>query len=305
MTLMPGCRKGLHAHDWNEGELSRYCSSCWLVQPYPLPKFKGRKTRGVTKRLPPAPKKRPVRVIRSDPSPERRQQVIERDGLICRYCKRPVVETMDESRPDRLTIDHVTPKCLGGTNSLGNLVVACHACNCSKGDKMPDQFVVTPWGVPSKREIIRANNEAANRHQETHRRSDGEPKRAYERDEAFLVAQTLTQRAGRGAMDAFECPECGWWHVRIVPGLAVQLQGKRFRWFDDALIVERGVRVVGVMKGENMNARPGRHFRSRQQRIRSHWNGAERRAKKLAAVSSDPEAPENPVKQGRNEASEE
>jgi hypothetical protein len=32
-----------------------------------------------------------------------------------------------------LTIDHVFPVALGGTNDVGNLVTACRACNLTKG----------------------------------------------------------------------------------------------------------------------------------------------------------------------------
>jgi hypothetical protein len=34
-----------------------------------------------------------------------------------------------------LTIDHIMPVALGGTNEIGNLVTACRTCNLTKGAK--------------------------------------------------------------------------------------------------------------------------------------------------------------------------
>ncbi len=51
-----------------------------------------------------------------------RRHVYARDGYRCVYCGR-------KGRSILLTIDHVHPVVLGGTNDPGNLVTACRACN--------------------------------------------------------------------------------------------------------------------------------------------------------------------------------
>ena len=55
-----------------------------------------------------------------------RRHIYARDGYGCVYCGR-------KGRRILLTIDHVFPVVLGGTNDPGNLVTACRACNLTKG----------------------------------------------------------------------------------------------------------------------------------------------------------------------------
>lgn len=57
--------------------------------------------------------------------------VLARDGMVCRYCKRPVHTR--RKGPRKLHIDHVIPWSLGGRHTVDNLVVSCAACNLSKG----------------------------------------------------------------------------------------------------------------------------------------------------------------------------
>lgn len=57
--------------------------------------------------------------------------VYERDGEVCRYCGCGDV--------DLLSVDHVVPRCQGGADDLGNLVVACLDCNRRKGGRTPTQ----------------------------------------------------------------------------------------------------------------------------------------------------------------------
>ncbi|MFN7400490.1 MAG: HNH endonuclease, partial [Sandaracinobacter sp.] len=61
-----------------------------------------------------------------------RRAVIERDGLVCRYCGR------DDGD---FHLDHVLPASRGGQNSADNLVVACAACNISKGARTPEGWL--------------------------------------------------------------------------------------------------------------------------------------------------------------------
>jgi hypothetical protein len=65
-----------------------------------------------------------------------RYEVLRRDGYRCRYCG---------ATPDtgaQLTVDHVTPVSLGGTNDPSNLVAACLDCNLGKGASAPDAPLV-------------------------------------------------------------------------------------------------------------------------------------------------------------------
>ena len=52
--------------------------------------------------------------------------VYARDGFRCLYC-----ETSDD-----LSIDHIFPVCLGGTNALTNLQTLCRPCNSRKKDRV-------------------------------------------------------------------------------------------------------------------------------------------------------------------------
>lgn len=63
-----------------------------------------------------------------------RFEIFRRDGFRCRYCGLPAAET-----GEGLTIDHVIPKALGGTNEPGNLVTACKDCNSGKTSSGPDE----------------------------------------------------------------------------------------------------------------------------------------------------------------------
>ena len=54
---------------------------------------------------------------------EHRRYILWRDEGKCRMC----------NSTDDLTIDHIMPIVLGGTNELTNLQVLCRSCNSSKG----------------------------------------------------------------------------------------------------------------------------------------------------------------------------
>jgi 5-methylcytosine-specific restriction endonuclease McrA len=51
----------------------------------------------------------------------------------CKYCGKEL--TMQTA-----TIDHVIPRCKGGTNAKENLVLACFKCNNDKDDKLLDEW---------------------------------------------------------------------------------------------------------------------------------------------------------------------
>lgn len=57
----------------------------------------------------------------------KRKRVYARDKYACRYCHCTV----------QLTIDHVVPKRLGGSNDDSNLLTCCRSCNSRKGSRTP------------------------------------------------------------------------------------------------------------------------------------------------------------------------
>lgn len=64
-----------------------------------------------------------------------RFEVLRRDNHACRYCGATAPET-------KLTIDHVIPVSLGGSDSSSNLVAACRDCNAGKSSTSPDEHLV-------------------------------------------------------------------------------------------------------------------------------------------------------------------
>jgi hypothetical protein len=65
-----------------------------------------------------------------------RYEVLRRDNHTCRYC--------GSSAPDvKLTVDHVMPVALGGTDDPSNLVAACASCNSGKSATPPDAALVS------------------------------------------------------------------------------------------------------------------------------------------------------------------
>jgi hypothetical protein len=64
-----------------------------------------------------------------------RFEILRRDNHACRYC--------GATAPDvKLTVDHVVPEALGGSNEPSNLVTACADCNNGKSSVHPDSVVV-------------------------------------------------------------------------------------------------------------------------------------------------------------------
>lgn len=65
---------------------------------------------------------------------ELRQYLLYRDGHRCCYCR-------GLSGDQVLNIEHLIPKALGGSNRIGNLFIACRACNTAKGATHPESWV--------------------------------------------------------------------------------------------------------------------------------------------------------------------
>lgn len=64
-----------------------------------------------------------------------RYEILRRDGNRCRYCGASA-----EDSP--LTVDHVVPTALGGSDDPSNLVAACKDCNAGKTSSNPDAPLV-------------------------------------------------------------------------------------------------------------------------------------------------------------------
>lgn len=59
-----------------------------------------------------------------------RKNVISRDGHRCQYCG---------TTRGAMTVDHVIPRTLGGSDTWENLVCACPRCNNRKGDRTAEE----------------------------------------------------------------------------------------------------------------------------------------------------------------------
>ena len=66
------------------------------------------------------------------PAKKRRmlEAIVARDGAACWICDEPIAA-------DAATLDHVKPRCRGGTSTLDNLRIACAPCNSLKGHTWP------------------------------------------------------------------------------------------------------------------------------------------------------------------------
>ena len=59
-----------------------------------------------------------------------RKNVLKRDRHTCQYCG---------DRRGPMTVDHVTPKRFGGTDTWENMICACARCNNRKADQPPEK----------------------------------------------------------------------------------------------------------------------------------------------------------------------
>jgi hypothetical protein len=64
-----------------------------------------------------------------------RYEVLRRDNHACRYCGATAPEA-------KLTVDHVQPSALGGSDEPANLVTACSSCNSGKTSSSPSESIV-------------------------------------------------------------------------------------------------------------------------------------------------------------------
>ncbi len=85
------------------------------------------------------------RYIRRPPSRTisfNKKNILKRDAYTCQYCGR--------NSGERMTIDHVVPRSLGGKTIWENVVSACRACNTRKGNRTPQQAGMRLLRKPSK-----------------------------------------------------------------------------------------------------------------------------------------------------------
>jgi HNH endonuclease len=70
-----------------------------------------------------------------------RRAVLERDGMICRYCGRKVHRR--KTGPGKLHFDHVIPHCRGGRPTVENIVVSCRTCNLRKSAADAEEWLAS------------------------------------------------------------------------------------------------------------------------------------------------------------------
>jgi 5-methylcytosine-specific restriction endonuclease McrA len=80
-----------------------------------------------------------------------RRNIFARDANRCQYCGKrfPTSE---------LSLDHVVPRSLGGTNTWENIVCACLACNVRKGGRVPSDAgmrLIAPPRQPRRSPVLR------------------------------------------------------------------------------------------------------------------------------------------------------
>lgn len=65
------------------------------------------------------------------PYSEKVQQIFDRTKGHCAYCGCLSAD---------LTVDHMQPKRRGGTQEIGNLILACRSCNSSKKNRTVEEY---------------------------------------------------------------------------------------------------------------------------------------------------------------------
>lgn len=89
-----------------------------------------------------------------------RMSIYARDGFSCVYCQSGV----EDEHGRGLTLDHVQPCELGGTNSPSNLVTCCNSCNSSKQDVPLRLFIANlPDGTGARRRVRNAQRRKLDR----------------------------------------------------------------------------------------------------------------------------------------------
>jgi 5-methylcytosine-specific restriction endonuclease McrA len=69
------------------------------------------------------------------------RHLLKTQGRVCRYC---------DGQLTKFHVDHFIPLARGGSNGPENLVLACPSCNCSKGAKLPWEWMPERFPPPPK-----------------------------------------------------------------------------------------------------------------------------------------------------------
>ena len=70
-----------------------------------------------------------------------RKNLFARDGYQCQYCGQ-------KPPSNRLSLDHVVPRSLGGQTTWENIVTSCIRCNTRKANKLPHEAQMFPSRPP-------------------------------------------------------------------------------------------------------------------------------------------------------------
>lgn len=79
---------------------------------------------------------------------KRRLAIYLRDGFKCCYCQ----ADLTQANPREVTLDHVVPRCEGGTHEAKNLLTACLTCNSQRRDMPVRKFIIMLYGSRRHRE---------------------------------------------------------------------------------------------------------------------------------------------------------
>lgn len=68
---------------------------------------------------------------------KRRLAIYLRDGFKCVYCQ----VDLTQANPREVTLDHIKPRCQGGSHKARNLITACLGCNSQRQHDRVSTFV--------------------------------------------------------------------------------------------------------------------------------------------------------------------
>lgn len=79
--------------------------------------------------------------------PFSRQNLLKRDKFTCQYCGKRRGSSRNGTT-NKLTIDHIVPRCKGGKTTWANCVTACPECNTKKDNKTLRETSMTLLSQP-------------------------------------------------------------------------------------------------------------------------------------------------------------
>lgn len=75
---------------------------------------------------------------RNSQAVDKRKILYEMCGGVCPECGKKMSIKNPRGKASYMTIDHIVPKSLGGTNNIENLRGLCKDCNAKRGNDMTD-----------------------------------------------------------------------------------------------------------------------------------------------------------------------